>query len=99
MENIGLGDFFQFAKYMKVQGSQVGAVRWVGWGGVQNWLREQDVVSFHRQGLENLILCYDKCLNNLETVEKQRAEVQRYRVLFLVPLTSIYVKKIRNLTF
>jgi hypothetical protein len=24
--------FFQFAKHKKVQGAQVGAVRWVGWG-------------------------------------------------------------------
>jgi hypothetical protein len=32
-----------------------------GCGGVQKWLREQDV-SFYRQGLENLIVRYDKCL-------------------------------------
>jgi hypothetical protein len=31
-------------------------------GGVQKWLQEQKV-SYH-QGLENLTVCYDKCLNN-----------------------------------
>jgi hypothetical protein len=35
-----------------------------GWGGVQKWLWEQDV-SFCRQGLENVIVRYDKCLNKL----------------------------------
>jgi hypothetical protein len=29
----------------------------------QKWLREQNV-SFNRQDLENLIVRYDKCLNN-----------------------------------
>jgi hypothetical protein len=34
-----------------------------GWGGVQKWLREQDV-SFCPQGLENLVVFYEKCLND-----------------------------------
>jgi hypothetical protein len=29
---------------------------------VQNWLREQNV-SFQPQGLENVIVLYDECLN------------------------------------
>jgi hypothetical protein len=29
---------------------------------VQKWLQEQDI-SFYHQGLENLIVCYDRCLN------------------------------------
>jgi hypothetical protein len=33
-----------------------------GWGGVQKWLWEQEV-SFCHQDLENLIVCYGKCLN------------------------------------
>jgi hypothetical protein len=37
--------YFQPSKRVKVQGGQVGAVRWLGWG------------------LENLIVCYDMCLN------------------------------------
>jgi hypothetical protein len=31
-------------------------------GGVQKWFREQDV-SLYRQGLENLTVCCDRCLN------------------------------------
>jgi hypothetical protein len=39
-----------------------GAESWLycEWGGVQKWLREQEVS--HRQGLENFIVCYGRCL-------------------------------------
>jgi hypothetical protein len=74
--------FFQFAKHVKVEGSESGL--YGGCGGVQKWLREQGVVSFYRQGLANLIVCYDKCLNKFGNyVEKQRTVVQRYRVFLL----------------
>jgi hypothetical protein len=46
--------------------------------GVQKWLREQDVCCY-RQGLENLIVRYGKCLNRFGSyVEEQRTGVQRY---------------------
>jgi hypothetical protein len=54
------GDFFQFAKHVKVQVSLVGL--YGGLVGVQKWLREQDV-SFYRQGLKDLIISYGTCLN------------------------------------
>jgi hypothetical protein len=59
-------------------------------GGVQKWPREQDV-SPYRQGLENLIACYDKCRNKFGNyVEAVSRDI---RVLFLSLLTSIPLRE------
>jgi hypothetical protein len=53
--------------------------RYGGWGGVQKWLRMQDVT--YRQGLEDLIVrC--TCLNKLETIWKNRGLVPKISVCF-----------------
>jgi hypothetical protein len=67
---------------------------------VKKCLREQNV-SFYRQGLENLVVRYDKCLNKFgNCMQRYRTDVQRYLCGFLV---SIYLlsdtKKIGSLTF
>jgi hypothetical protein len=54
-----------------------------GWAEVQKWPREHETSYY--QGLENIILCYGKCLTNLETMwKKLRTGVQRYPYAFLV---------------
>jgi hypothetical protein len=40
-------------------------VLYSGRDGVRKWLQEKDV-SFYYQGLENLIVFYDKCLKRFE---------------------------------
>jgi hypothetical protein len=49
---------------------------------VQKWLRQQDV-SFYLQGLENLIVGFDKCLNMFGDYD-YRTDVQTYPCAFLV---------------
>jgi hypothetical protein len=66
---------------------------------VQKWLLEQDV-PFYSQGLENVIIYYDNCLNKFgDYVEKSRTDVQRYPCAFLVSIYLYSRKKIRNLIF
>jgi hypothetical protein len=66
---------------------------------VQKCLREQDVF-FHREGLENLIICYDKCLNKFgNNVERQRTDVQKYPCVFIVCTYLHSLKKMGNLNF
>jgi hypothetical protein len=63
---------------------------------VQKWLPEQDVCCY-RQGLENLIVCFDKCLITFgDHVEKQRTDVQTYPCTFLV---STYIREPCFLTY
>jgi hypothetical protein len=72
-----------------------GAESWLygGWSGVRKWLREQDV-TFYCQGLEILVVCYDKCLNKFgNCVEKKGDWCPKIPVLFLSPLTSVHVTK------
>jgi hypothetical protein len=83
MEIAGLGDV-SFSLPNTRKSKEAGSGVYVGLGGVHKWLREKDF-SFFRQGLDNLIVCYDKCLNKFRSyVEKQRTDVQRYPYAFLV---------------
>jgi hypothetical protein len=60
---------FRFAKHVFVQGGQVGTNDTIK-AEVQKWLWEQDVL-FYRQGSENVIVLYEKCLNKFrDCVEK-----------------------------
>jgi hypothetical protein len=59
--------------------------------GVLKWLQEQDV-SFCRQDLENLIVRMTSAWTGLGTVRENTGLRSKYiRVLFLSPLTSIYL--------
>jgi hypothetical protein len=71
-----------------------GAESWLydGWDGAQTWLREQDI-SFYHQGLQSLIVCYDKCLKSLEAVWKNKGPVFKDTRIFLSPLTPIHLKE------
>jgi hypothetical protein len=67
MEVASFRMFSQSAKHVKVpKGAKSRLCVW--WGGVQKWLWEQDII--YNQGLENLVIWYDKCLkkfgNNVE---------------------------------
>jgi hypothetical protein len=59
MEIADFGDVFAV---FQTRGSSKGWNRCCTRGREQKWLWEQDF-SFYRQGLENLIVSYDKCLN------------------------------------
>jgi hypothetical protein len=76
--------FSQFAKQVDVRrGPSWGRTVGGGAGGFQKWLREQDV-SFYRQGLENLIVRYDKCLKGMGTTWKYRGMMSKdIRTLYL----------------
>jgi hypothetical protein len=89
MEIADLGDF-SICKHVEVQGSIVGAVRCVGWA--QKELQLQDVSSF-RLGLENLIVCFDQCLNKFGNCMELQECCPKTSLLFLSPLISIHGKK------
>jgi hypothetical protein len=68
--------FSQFAKHLKVQGRQVGGVWLVGNTFLLPDL-QQDVFCCH-QGLENVIVHYDRCQNKFGTTLKNRGLMSKH---------------------
>jgi hypothetical protein len=77
-----LGDFFLVGE---ICGSCKGPSRGCTLGGMGSKNGFGIRTYFYRQYLENLIVCFDKCLNNFENyVEEKRTDVQSYLCAFLV---------------